>query len=205
MHQSSARRGGFSLVEVVLAVGVVAFAFVAVLGLLPAGMTQFRQAIDTSVCAQIGQRVIMDAQQTDFDVLTDKDNVPVSAGEPQDFFTFRAPKVGAGAFRYFDEQGNEVVFTTASPSAVELSRKGVIYHVNTRIGVTTDVPSQGYQGPKNSDLATVTVEVAFNPGNQPLAVDTTRVSDAQSIRRNLLVLTPGLQVKVYGAQVGRNQ
>src|SRR5687767_4065395 len=66
-------RGGFSLVEVVLAIGVVSFAFVAILGLVPAGMSQFRQAIDTAVCAQIAQRVIGDAQQTDFDLLIDWD------------------------------------------------------------------------------------------------------------------------------------
>lgn len=203
--RSSSRRSGFSLVEVVLAVGVVAFAFVAVLGLLPAGMTQFRQAVDTSVCAQISQRIIIDAQQSDFDVLTDKDNVPNNGGDPTPDYTFRAPKIGAPAFRYFDEQGNELVFTTANPSMAELSQRGVIYHVNTRIAVTTDLPVQGYRGAQNADLATVTVEVAYNPANQPLAIEPGGNSDANSPRRNLLLVKNGLPVKTYGAQVGRNQ
>src|ERR1700742_1236811 len=63
------KRQGFSLVEVVLALGIVAFAFVAILGLIPAGMSTFRQAINISVCSQIGQRVIGDAFQADYDTL----------------------------------------------------------------------------------------------------------------------------------------
>jgi uncharacterized protein (TIGR02598 family) len=192
-------------VEVVLAVGVVAFAFVAVLGLLPAGMTQFRQAVDTSVCAQISQRIIMDAQQADFDVLVDKDVTSPSGAPPTPHFTFRAPSVGAGAFRYFDEQGNEVVFTTANPSMAQLNARNVIYHVNTRIGVTTDLPVEGFQAANNADLATVTVEVVFNPSNRTLAIEAGANADENTPRRNLVSLTPGLMVKTYGAQVGRNQ
>ncbi|MDB6149060.1 MAG: hypothetical protein JWQ44_508, partial [Chthoniobacter sp.] len=40
--------GAFSLVEVTLALGIVAFAFVALFGLLPVGMTVFRQSIDSA-------------------------------------------------------------------------------------------------------------------------------------------------------------
>lgn len=195
-------QSGFSLVEVVLAVGVVAFAFVAVLGLLPAGMTQFRQAIDTSTCAQIAQRVIYDAEQSDFDVLTDKDNVPQVGGKPTSYYSFRAPRIASPALRYFDEQGNEVLFTT-TPSAANLAQKQVIYHVNTRIIVSTDVPALGYTG-TNTDLATVTVEVAYNPGNQVLTF-TGGSTDPSQIRRNLFVLRPNIPVKTYSAQVGRNQ
>lgn len=203
--RSSSRRAGFSLVEVVLAVGVVAFAFVAVLGLLPAGMTQFRQAVDTSVCAQIAQRIIMDAQQADFDVLTDKTVTAPNGGTPIPNYTFRAPSVGDGAFRYFDEQGNEVVFTTPNPNMGELNARNVIYHVNTRIAVTTDLPVQGFVGSNNSDLATVTVEVAFNPSNRALAIEAGGNADENRPRRNLIAASPGLMVKTYGAQVGRNQ
>ena len=39
---------GFSLVEVALALGIVAFAFVSLFGLLPTGLNVFRGAIDTS-------------------------------------------------------------------------------------------------------------------------------------------------------------
>ena len=39
---------GFSLVEVSLAIGIIAFAFVALFSLMPTGLTTFRSAIDTS-------------------------------------------------------------------------------------------------------------------------------------------------------------
>jgi len=76
---------GFSLIEVVLAIGVVAFSFVALLGLLPVGMGIFSSSLDTSVHTQIVQRFIADAQQTDFDTLLAKTTVT----------------------RYFDDEGSE--------------------------------------------------------------------------------------------------
>ena len=83
------RRAGFSLVEVVLAIGIVSFAFVGMFGLLPAGLNTFRQAIDNSVGSQIVQRLVNEAQQTDFPELIK--------------ITTAAPSV-----RYFDDQGNEM-------------------------------------------------------------------------------------------------
>lgn|GEM_PF-6307406 len=49
------RRRGFTLIETAFAIGIVAFAFVALIGLLPAGLTNFREAMDPSVGAQIGR------------------------------------------------------------------------------------------------------------------------------------------------------
>lgn len=39
---------GFSLVEITLAIGIIAFAFVALFGLLPSGLAVFRQSIDAA-------------------------------------------------------------------------------------------------------------------------------------------------------------
>ena len=41
-------QSGFSLVEITLAIGIIAFAFVALFGLLPSGLSVFRQAIDSA-------------------------------------------------------------------------------------------------------------------------------------------------------------
>jgi uncharacterized protein (TIGR02598 family) len=76
----------FSLVEITLAIGIVAFAFVALLGLVPVGLDNFRQSLDTSVRSQIVQRLATEAQQTDFDRLV--------------ALTQR--------LRYFDDEGTEV-------------------------------------------------------------------------------------------------
>lgn len=192
------------MVEVVLAVGVVAFAFVAVLGLIPAGLTQFRQAVDTSVCAQIAQRVIMDAQQTDFETLIDAKN----PDSEQANMSFRGPKIQQSALRFFDEQGNEVVASNGT-SLTAVQKAVVVYHVNTRIRPQTTLPlatgSTGFQAP---DIATITVEVAFNPGNRPLSFhpETTNLSSPKFAAANLINIepTPGVVVKTYNAQVGRN-
>src|SRR6266853_655334 len=101
--QSSA----FSLVETALAIGIVAFAFVSLIALLPLGLTHFRSAVDTSVESQIFQRVVTDAEQADFDLLTG------------------SAKSGSGQFyvlpaRFFDEQGGEIVpRSPGQPTAYE--------------------------------------------------------------------------------------
>ncbi len=61
---------GFSLVEVVLAVGIVAVAFVPLLGLMPIGLSTSRQAIDTTIEAEIVQQMTSQAQETNFSALT---------------------------------------------------------------------------------------------------------------------------------------
>jgi uncharacterized protein (TIGR02598 family) len=68
-HGSRGRNAGFSLVEVVIAVGIVAFAFIPMLGLVPMGLNTSRQAIDTTIEAQIIQQMTGQAQQTDFSQL----------------------------------------------------------------------------------------------------------------------------------------
>ena len=151
---------GFSLVEVVLAIGVVAFAFVAIFGMLPTGLGISRQAMDASVGSQIAQRIINDAQQSDFsELLKDASGKPI-AGTNQ---------TGRKAERYFDDQGGEL------PA---VSKKDAIYHVNTRITPATAMPKTGTANGDNVHLAVITVQVANNPGNQELALSLD-ASDAQ--------------------------
>lgn len=104
-------RGAFSLVEVVLAIGIVSFAFVGLFGLLPAGLNIFRQAMDNSVGSQIVQRLVNEAQQTDFPTLT----------------------AAATVLRYFDEQGNEVTAANDSIYTAEVSVKA-----KTKVPSATD-------------------------------------------------------------------
>jgi prepilin-type N-terminal cleavage/methylation domain-containing protein len=47
------RRAGFTLTEILLALGVIAIAFVGLLGLFPAGLTASRQAVDSTVIGTI--------------------------------------------------------------------------------------------------------------------------------------------------------
>ena len=149
------RARAFSLVEIALALGIMAFALVAVFGLMPLGMTTFKKAMDLSVGSQIAQRVIGDAQQSDFDKLI----TPAGASAP-------ATAAFVNPVRYFDDQGQEGLST----------QSGMIYMVNTRVVPSTYVPSTGNPtttGVQNVHIATVSVQVANNPGRTALTPDGT--------------------------------
>ncbi len=82
---------GFTLVEVVMSLGVIAFAFVSIMGMLPVGMKLFHEAIDETVASQIVNTVASGVLDTRYSNLSDlSDQV-----------------------RYFDDQGNEVDDTSA--------------------------------------------------------------------------------------------
>ena len=116
-HPASAK--GFSLVEVALAIAVVAFAFLAIFSLLPVGLGVFREAMDTSVSAQIVQRVVGDATETEFEQLI---------ANPASGNYYALP------VRYFDAQGTEVkVGSPGGPTAAEMQGPpGIIYWVRVR-------------------------------------------------------------------------
>ncbi|MDR3402986.1 MAG: Verru_Chthon cassette protein B [Chthoniobacter sp.] len=193
------RQSGFSLVEVVLAVGVIAFAFVAIMGLLPAGLQQFRQAIDNSVCTQIAQRIIQDAQLTDYATLVDATHLPANtAGYYMQANSYCATDVSKSNpihVRYFDESGNEIIPQGSVPSSTELA--SIIYHVNTRIAPATYLPgTDSSLGTSNGSLATVLVQVAFNPSGRIIPITADKKFDLTNLKT--------MPVRNYCAQVGRN-
>ncbi len=101
--------GGFSLVEVTLAIGIISFAFLSLLALLPVGLKSIDGAINMTVGSQIIQRIVDDAGQKDFDILKN-DTTPM--------------------WRYFDDQGNEVprsnsIYSVVSRVIYPASRSGV--------------------------------------------------------------------------------
>jgi uncharacterized protein (TIGR02598 family) len=163
------KRGGFSLVEIALAIGVLSFGMLATVGLLPVGMSTFHQAIDSSIGSQVLQRVVNDARQTDFSVLvTNSGNQLINAGA-----------TGLKAVRYFDYQG------------IELTSTGnYIYQVNTRIAPQTTLPNSAAV----ASLATVTVQIANNPGHQPITPNP----------QTNLWSNPAFNISTYSAMVARN-
>ena len=84
------RQAGFSLVEISLAIGIIAFAFVGLIGLLPVGLTTFRHAIDTSNEARIVQSFTSKLMATEFTQIP-----KLSYEEAKDVF-------------YYDEEGMPV-------------------------------------------------------------------------------------------------
>jgi uncharacterized protein (TIGR02598 family) len=84
------RSRGFSLVEVVMALGIMSFALMGIVGLLPAGLSQFRQAVDVTMKAQISQELTASVQRTEFIDLNG-------------FGTASSPKVS-----YYDSEGAQL-------------------------------------------------------------------------------------------------
>ncbi len=83
-------RFAFSLVEVTLALGIIAFAAVSLLGIMPIGLTTFRDSMDSTVATQIAQGVVSSARQGKF---SDLANLPT----PTFYDDQGAQRAGVGA------------------------------------------------------------------------------------------------------------
>ena len=90
------RHSAFSLVEVVLALGILTFSFLVLFNMIPVGLGMLSGSIDSTVGMQIVQRVTTVARQAKFSELAKLDRNPGTdaLGEKADFF--------------FDDQGNEL-------------------------------------------------------------------------------------------------
>jgi len=195
---------GFSLVEVVLAIGVVAFAFVAIFSLLPVGMGVFREAMDTSVSAQIVQRVVSDATETEFDSLID----PAKNGGTSSGDYYALP------VRYFDDQGTEVkVNNSSTPTPAErLGPPGILYWVrvrgslpgaadptNHKSNFPTSLPSKGGARFNPRDSSFLTIQIAGNPAGKDLDINaTTYLIDPVKAK------TAGIRLQTFSVVIARS-
>lgn len=73
-QSKKSRAVGFTLVEVTISLGIVAFAMVSLVGLLPAGLSNFRVAMSNTIEAQIVQALSEDVAATDFAHLAGLEN-----------------------------------------------------------------------------------------------------------------------------------
>ncbi|XHR30559.1 MAG: Verru_Chthon cassette protein B [Chthoniobacteraceae bacterium] len=69
-------RGGFTLIETVIALGIAAFALTSLLGLLPCGLQNFRKAMDMTLQTQMAQVLVGKASQMSFDQLANLSSTP---------------------------------------------------------------------------------------------------------------------------------
>ena len=151
-----------------MAIGIVSFAFVGIFALLPAGLGVFRQAMDTSIGAQIAQRIVGEIEQTDFDSL-----VPPASGSPPSGTTLDSSgNFYELPFRYFDDQGIEVDYKGGTVQ----QKARILYTVRVRGSMPgspdpsttsatnfTSLPasSAGRYHPRNVTI--LTVQVLNNP------------------------------------------
>lgn len=146
LRRSKSSHAGFSLVEVTLAIGIVAFAFIALFGMVPTGLNVFRGAIDTSIGSQIVQQVTDFAQQTDYTELIKQQKLDRT---------------------YYDEQGTLLTNSDGTPITAKDDPRS-IYTVEVIVKAQTAVPALK---PQASDLtknvATLIIQIAKNPGHNP--------------------------------------
>lgn len=90
------RRSGFTLIEVTISLGIVAFVMVSLVGLLPAGLSNFRTAMSQTIESQIVQGLSEEIALTDFANLAalegkqftyDNSGVSTRTGDPATIYT----------------------------------------------------------------------------------------------------------------------
>jgi uncharacterized protein (TIGR02598 family) len=107
-------RQGFSLVEVTVAMGLITFAVVAVLGVLPAGLTSLRRAMDQTVEAQIIRSVGAQAITGEF------------------------ATVGAQSEMFFDEEGQAMDSSQGAYYKATLTTRDPVYPASSLSGTLTN-------------------------------------------------------------------
>ena len=70
------KNSGFSLVEIVVAVGIVATVMVALLGMIPTGLNTVNEAADTMAEIRIAQQILGEVQMADWEDLDQWDSKP---------------------------------------------------------------------------------------------------------------------------------
>lgn len=113
---------GFSLIECVIALGVVSFAFISLLGMIPVGLNTFHTAIDASVGTQVAQRIIAEARQAKFSELA-KLNINGDADPDKPSPDY-----------YFDDQG------VPTSSVDHVYEAAVVVHYTSKPPVGTQPP-----------------------------------------------------------------
>ena len=222
LSRSSGREAAFTLIEVAIAIGILAVSLVALLGLLPAGMNNFRKAMDISTTAQIAQKLLHDMEEAEFDQVVDVTHLPKDPADPTNYcaphFSFRAPTVGetgnssnaVSKVRFFTDQGVEVVPPSLNPTSYpDLSSAlnkdaaaTIVYHVNIRIIPRADLPTVSEDA---SEVAQITIQVARNPGNRKIPIVTGSDSDPNVPNRNLFKSSTGVTIFTYHSMLGKNQ
>lgn len=144
----------FSLVEIVVALGILSVAVIPLFGLLPVGMNIFKDAIDTTVQSQIMEKLTTLAEQTEFSKIAYPDNPKGIAAKT----TSVADKANVTpVYYYYDDQGSEIPETQKANS---------IYTAAVTYLEQTGIPNGSAAGvaTKSDNIITLWVDIYNNKG-----------------------------------------
>lgn len=155
----TSQQAGFSLVEITLAIGIIAFAFVALFGLLPSGLAVFRQSIDAANEMWIMQELNTMIQVTDWakDSSTGKSKVE-SLSHSQ-----------GGMIYFYDEEGRLIdTALTLDPSGDSDIEPKRLYAVKMELD-RVERPGGGNSASDRYMPNAYRVSIVFAPYNNPAA------------------------------------
>lgn len=135
---------GFSIVEIALALGIVGFAFIALMGLLPAGLTTFRAAIDQTNEGRIMESLTSQTEAAEFNNLAKEFDFPQS-----------------NAVFYFDEEGTFIRRGTAAYGGLSPAEKLVALY---SVKLFLDPGWNGNPASANSETALVLMVSSSSSG-----------------------------------------
>ena len=145
------RRSAFTLVEVVLALGILSLSFLTLFNLIPVGLDTMTASIDATTGMQIVQRVTTIARQAKFSELSKLDRYP----------GMDADKAEKGDF-FFDYQGNEL------PTAVGYTSPNVVYSAAVYLLPMTYVPAANGAQTENKNIRTLNIMIRKSGGKKLL-------------------------------------
>jgi uncharacterized protein (TIGR02598 family) len=168
-------QSAFSLIEVALALGILAVAMVGILSLLPAGLGGYRQTMDTTISAQIFDRILSEAEASDLDTLFD--DAAANAEAVPKYVDSSTGSFVALSRRYFDDAGRELTKTDSRKAKylvhMRLSLPGAQDPGSHKDSIFTSLPqyqrpTKGTDGPRFNprDGTMLTVQVLTLPGTR---------------------------------------
>ena len=158
--------GGFSLIEVAIALGIAAFVMAGLAGAWSSGQDRLRGAIDMTIAAQLAQRISAEMEVADFS------DVLVLAGMSGQ----AAPAMGWLPRRYFSYVGREVMQD-------EPER---IYEVLTRVVHRGQLPATTNGGAARWDAQgqlVLSIEIVFALPGMHVPVGANGLVDRKQFRR----------------------